>query len=116
MLLQVDMEGPCTKCVFPLDEDDSYKSIEVSSPLIHAMRNDHKQCVNAWIESGADVNIVDSYSVTALTLASKFGHHHSVELLIKAGADVNYIDRYGNTALLLVTLNLYKCLSQQEQM
>ena len=103
MLLQVDMEGPCPKCVFPLDEDDSYKSTEVSSPLINAMRNGHKQCVNAWIESGADVNIVDSYSDTALTLASKFGHHHSVELLIKAGADVNYIDGYGNTALLLTS-------------
>ena len=95
MLLQVDMEGPCTKCVFPLDEDDSFKSIEISSPLINAMRNEHKQCVNAWIEAGADVNIVGSYNDTALALASRHGYHHSVELLIKGGADVNYIGRYG---------------------
>ena len=65
----MEMEGPCTKCMFPLEEDDSFKSTDGSSPLIQAMRNDHSQCVNAWIESGVDVNIADEIGTTAVFMA-----------------------------------------------
>ena len=49
------------------------------------------------------MNIVDSDSYTALTLASKLGHHHSVELLIESGADVNHRVLGRNTALMLAS-------------
>ena len=98
------MAGPCTKCSFPLEEEDSFKSTEFSSPLIHAMRNDHKQCVNAWIESGAVVNIAAEDGMTALIIAIWKEDLTTVIKLIEAGADVNIANDAGTSPLRVAVL------------
>ena len=98
------MATPCTKCVFSLEEDDSFKTEEFSSLLIQAMRNDHKQCVNAWIKSGADVNIADEYGTTTLFIAIWKEDLITVIKLIEAGADVNIANDAGTSPLRVAVL------------
>ena len=96
-------EVPCTKCVF--------KGTGGSISLILAMRNDHKQCVNVWIESGADVNIADENGTTALFIAISKKELTTVKKLIEAGAEVNILNNKGNTPLREAVLdNFYTCL------
>ena len=120
------MEGPCTKCVFPLAEDDSvyiteglkkenhpFVSTEDFSPspwterptpLISAIHNDHQQCVNAWIEAGADVNSEDVDGETALFIAIRKKQIATVKKLIEVGADVNIDNNDGITPLRVAVL------------
>ena len=65
----MEMNGPCSECVFPLERSDTDstgistvwnpKPTDSTTPLMLAARNGHEQCVNAWIEAGADVNSKD---------------------------------------------------------
>ena len=43
------------------------------TPLMFAAYSDHHLCVNAWIRSGADVNIGNGNGDTALIHAAKRG-------------------------------------------
>ena len=56
------------------------------------MHSDHKQCVNAWIESGAVVNTADENSTTVLFIAIWMEDLMTVKKLIEAGADVNIVN------------------------
>ena len=52
------------------------------------------------INNGANINIVNNYGYTPLTVASLSGDLEIVNLLISNGADINIHDNYGNTALI----------------
>ena len=62
----MEMDGPCSDCVFPVTDS--------TTPLMQAVRNGHEQCVNAWIEAGADVNSRDEDGSTALFMAVAENH------------------------------------------
>ena len=100
------MEGPCTKCLFPLTKEDSLSLIHAMEKqdsfkttedfkhwtdslthLISAIHNDHQQCVNAWIEAGADVNSEDVDGETALFIAIRKKQIATVKKLIEVEAD-----------------------------
>ena len=69
LTLEVTMEGTCLECTFPLRESEcEFYGPEVTT-LMHAAFNGQKQCVNDLIQAGADVNIEDNNSSTALVWA-----------------------------------------------
>ena len=63
-----------------------------------AARNGHEQCMNTWIDAGADVNASGHLGGTALIWAID-SSGACVDSLIKAGADVNKISDDFNGAL-----------------
>ena len=75
--------------------------------LVEKTRDGDLEAVINLIEKGADVNLKDRCSMTALIWASQNGHLEIVEKLIEAGADVNAKDRSNNTALIRVSVSGY---------
>ena len=56
------------------------------------VNRERREIVIIMLEAGADVNLRNSYGITAFMIASQVGTTDIVELLIQAGADVNAID------------------------
>ena len=78
----------------------STDAAENASLLICAVKNGHRKCLHAILESGVDVNSVDTDGRTALMCAVKSGNSNICTVLTEAGADVNAICK-GTTALLI---------------
>jgi len=90
-----------------------FRSATVNEPnnyfvALHlAAENDHLECVEILLNSGADVNVKSSsFQETPLFLAARQGHLCIVDLLIERGADMNTIsndkyfyDHYFGTAI-----------------
>ena len=63
--------------------------------LMFAGKQGYYQCIDALIEAGADVNVIDCYGHTAVTVETdgvgslEERHYRCIESLIAAGADVN---------------------------
>lgn len=51
------------------------------------------------LESGADVNFMDSRGWTPLMIAASQGYEDLVDFLLTNGADVNIVDKYGKKAV-----------------
>ena len=94
-------QGPCCSCIFPLQEIDLRKCTDGDTPLIVAAGNGHEDCVNSWIDSGADVNTANAKGETALIKASHWNKCSCIESLMTAGADVNFASKNGNTAIMI---------------
>ena len=77
--------------IAPLHKNDSALITAANS-----MRND---VVSLLLDRGADVNMVDSYSGTALAVAVMQGNKDIVRLLLDRGADVNIVGGKVGTAL-----------------
>ena len=91
---------PCNHCVFPLEIwDDNLILVKGGTTLICAAINGHRDCIRAWIESGADVNKTDRDKNTPLIWASTRNNVACVELLLRNGADVNRTTTDNRTAL-----------------
>ena len=73
---------------------------ENASKLICAVKNGHRKCLHATLESGVDVNSVDTDGRTVLMCAVESGNTNICTVLIEAGADVHTIWK-GTTALLI---------------
>ena len=93
------MDGPCSKCVFPLEEGNCEEFTLGDIPLMYAAQNGHEDCLIKWIEAGADVNTTDDKGATALCKAASEGRVNCVNKLIEVGASVNTADTEGDTAL-----------------
>lgn len=62
--------------------------------------------IKRLIDTGADVNYMDSNGMTPLMMAAYHSNLEAVELLITTpGIELNKIDKYGNTALMFVGVN-----------
>jgi hypothetical protein len=61
--------------------------------------------VKALLAAGAGVNMKNNKGVTALILASGYGHIEIVKALIAEGADLNTKDSRGKTALMIASEN-----------
>jgi len=68
-------------------------------PIITATMSNKYDIVKLLISNGADVNLKDKYSTTALHEAVRSSNLDIVKLLLENKADVNAIDRYKNTSL-----------------
>ncbi|WP_428047156.1 ankyrin repeat domain-containing protein [Candidatus Proelusimicrobium excrementi] len=67
--------------------------------LILASLSGHLPVVRYLAESGADLDIQNSFGETALMLAAAKGHYDVVDFLIQAGADINKQKNVGTTAV-----------------
>jgi ankyrin repeat protein len=75
-----------------------------TTPLHRAVSVNDRQASESLIRAGADVNAVNRYGVTALSLAATNGNAALLEILFKAGANPNAADvslREGRTLLML---------------
>ena len=71
-----------------------------ASMLVKAVLDKDLARVRARIDSGEDVNEVDSQGRTPLWWAAEMGQSDIVDTLIQAGADVDAADYLGWTALI----------------
>ncbi len=72
----------------------------VNDQFIEAAKNCDIDRVNALLELGAGVNVVDNFGITALMYASVNGHIDTVNALLSHGADINFMNARGDTALI----------------
>jgi len=70
-----------------------------TSALTLAITNDKVEAVDFLIESGADVNMRDSYGRTSIIIAAQRGNVDVVKVLIRNGVQVVIQDRYGDSPL-----------------
>jgi hypothetical protein len=68
-------------------------------PLHVAARNNHLSIVKLLVKAGAQTNLLDKNSYTALRWAVNKGYIEIIRTLIKFGADINTRDRYLRTPL-----------------
>ncbi|WP_300747704.1 ankyrin repeat domain-containing protein [uncultured Brachyspira sp.] len=76
-----------------------YSLTENEASFIEAAKNGDIKKVKELLALGADINIQDDNSWTALIYAAWAGHTETVKELIKAGANLNIKDNEGKTAL-----------------
>ena len=76
-----------------------YRPVGGLTALLYAARNGCRDCVDALIRAGADVNRPTPEGVTALMLAIDNGHDTVAKLLLDRGADPELWDWWGRTAL-----------------
>jgi ankyrin repeat protein len=69
------------------------------TPLLYAVRENCKACVQELIEAGADLHRPDPDGIAPLTLAMMTGNWDIAKHLVLAGADVNQWDIYGQAPL-----------------
>ena len=97
------MDEPCSQCVFPLEMKASFFNrrcdVRHMTSLMMATLNGHVNCVNAFVQAGADVNACDNNGTSALYHSAFYGHEDCVHLLLQAGADVNKRNSEGITPL-----------------
>ena len=67
--------------------------------FIYVQQNDYKG-VKKLLDNGIDPNILDSYKISPLMIASFNGFKDIVDLLIKNNADVNIVNNFGYSALM----------------
>ena len=59
-----------------------------------------KEVLQAIIDHGADVNVTNKHTLTALMTACKRRHVDAIYVLLKAGADTNIVHKNGDTCLM----------------
>ena len=73
-----------------LDPNNFEYGHDVMVSLEIAAADGHVKCLEALLNTGADMNMVNEGNhYTPLIWAVRYGHHECVKVLIKAGADVN---------------------------
>jgi ankyrin repeat protein len=77
------------------------------TPLLYAVRENCKSCVEALIQHKADILLPDPDGMAPLTLAMMNGNWDLAKRFIDAGADVNQWDIYGQSPLHVAIENAY---------
>ncbi len=74
-------------------------SILIAAPLHQAVKEVNEQKVRALLQSGSDVNALDSFGKTPLHYAAAIGRYSLVKTLIDQGANPTIKDKAHKTAL-----------------
>lgn len=95
--------GKHLKKLLDLGFDINHRSADGSTPVFSAAKRDEK-LLDAFIENGADVNVVNLYGFSPLfcllhKLPQELQKPEIMRKLIKAGADVNSVNLFGDTVL-----------------
>ena len=69
------------------------------TPLLYAVRENCKDCVEVLLKHKADVNLPDPANVPPLSIAMMNGNWDLAKRLVEAGADVNAWDIFGQSPL-----------------
>jgi uncharacterized protein len=77
------------------------------TPLLYAVRENCKACVEALIKHRANIQLPDPDGIAPLTLAMMRGNWDIARQLMDAGADVNQWDIYGQAPLHVAIENAY---------
>ena len=64
-----------------------------------SLKNKNYELFTLLINSGVNVNIIDSEKISIFSNACMYGNKKIVNLLIEKGADINAVDNYRNTPL-----------------
>jgi hypothetical protein len=70
---------------------------EKTTPLINAVRNNHKELVELFLTHGARINFPDEKGNTALMYAVAKGDIEMVKIIVEAGADCDVQNLHGRT-------------------
>ncbi|XP_059420998.1 cortactin-binding protein 2 isoform X2 [Carassius carassius] len=105
LLLQAASQGNVTLLSMLLNQDPlldiHLHQHELTSALISAAFNGHKDCLNLLLTSGASADAVDETGFTPLHAAAENGHHECMRALVKCGADLERECLQGRTPLYL---------------
>jgi hypothetical protein len=89
----------------PSGDSESDTGLSLDLRLLDAASKGDQSSVESLLNSGADINAVDSQKKTSLSLAAANGHKMVVLILLKRGADASIKDNRGDTALDLALQN-----------
>jgi uncharacterized protein len=92
-----------------ITQEQRYKNTHTGglTPLLYAVRENCKACVEELIRKGADIKLPDPDGIAPLTLAMMNGNWDIARRLLDAGADVNQWDIYGQSPLHVAIENSY---------
>jgi len=79
-------------------------------PLHISAEKGHDRCVRVMLDSGAEVDAINSTGLTALHLAARNGHIDVITTLLKHDANVDATDESGWTALHHAANNDYEAI------
>jgi inorganic pyrophosphatase len=94
-----------------LDSIKKAKAVSIK-PLTDAAQNGDIKTMQTLLDSGVDINGMDSAGRTALTTAALRGHIDVVKFLIEKGASLDEKNVRGNTALMIAELVGYADIAQ----
>jgi ankyrin repeat protein len=92
-----------------ITQEQRYKNTHSGglTPLLYAVRENCKACVEELIRRKADISLPDPDGIAPLTLAMMNGNWDIARRLLEAGADVNQWDIYGQSPLHVAIENAY---------